>query len=119
MTPFVLLDELKKFVEAQTKDLLLPVRLERNSQGPKERAPEVFTMRLKKSADKTNKVPYVLLQFIKSEDRQEPGQRVECVSWVRIIAATYAVRAECFNADSACFVAGRYCGKAVCPLPAP
>lgn len=90
MTPFVLLDELKKFVEAQTKDLLLPVRLERNSQGPKERAPEVFVMRLKKSADKTNKVPYVLLQFIKSEDSQQPGQRIECVSWVRIIAATYA-----------------------------
>ena len=56
MTPFVLLDELKKFVEAETKDLLLPVRLERGSTGPKERAPEVFTMRLKKSADKTNKV---------------------------------------------------------------
>ena len=90
MTPFVLLDELKKFIEAETKDLLLPVRLERGSTGPKERAPEVFTMRLKKSADKTNKVPYVILQFIKSEDSQEPGQPVRCKSWVRIIAATYA-----------------------------
>lgn len=57
MTPFVLLDELKKFVEAETKDLLLPVRLERGSTGPKERAPEVFTMRLKKAQKKQAKFP--------------------------------------------------------------
>lgn len=90
MTPFVLLDELKKFIENKTKDLLSPVMLAHDSKGPKEREAQVFVMRLKSDADKINKVPYVLLQFIKSEDRQEPGKPVESRCWVRIIAATYA-----------------------------
>lgn len=90
MTPFILLEEMKKFVEKETKDLLLPVKLDRNSTGPKERAPLVFKMQLKKSEDKVNKVPYVLLQFIKSEDRHEAGKRVQSDCWVRIIAAAYA-----------------------------
>jgi len=90
MTPFVLLDELKTFIEKETKDLLSPVMLTHGSKGPKERAAQVFVMRLKTEADKTNKVPYVLLQFIKSEDKQEPGKAMECRCWVRIIAATYA-----------------------------
>lgn len=90
MTPFVLLDELKTFIEKETKDLLSPVMLTHGSKGPKERAAQVFVMRLKEEADKTNKVPYVLLQFIKSEDKQEPGKATECRCWVRIIAVTYA-----------------------------
>lgn len=90
MTPFVLLDELKKFIEKETKDLLSPVMLAHGSKGPKERAAQVFVMRLKSEKDKVNKVPYILLQFIKSEDRQEPGKAVECRCWVRMIAATYA-----------------------------
>lgn len=90
MTPFILLDELKKFVEAETHDLILPVRVDRNSKEPKERAPDVYIMRLKNKADKTQKIPYILLQLIKSEDSQPEGKELCCESWVRIIAATYA-----------------------------
>lgn len=89
MTPFVLLEELKKFIEAETKDLLLPVRMERDSTEPKERIPEVYVMRLKNKAENTKKIPYILLQFIKSEDSHPEGKTVCCESWVRIIAATY------------------------------
>lgn len=90
MTPFTLLDALKQFIESETKDLILPVRVDRNGTGPKERAPEVHLMRLPKKDDQTKKIPYVLLQFIKSEDDHQPGERVQSKCWVRIIAATYA-----------------------------
>ena len=90
MTPLQLLDALEAFVKQETKDILLPVRVDRKSGENKERAAEVYKMRLPNKTAQTERVPYLLLQYIKSTDTQEPGQEPESECTVRIVAATYS-----------------------------
>ena len=90
MTPLQLLDALEAFVKQETKDILLPVRVDRKSGENKERAAEVYKMRLPNKTAQTERVPYLLLQYIKSTDTQEPGQDPESECTVRIVAATYS-----------------------------
>lgn len=89
MTPAVLLDELKKFIEEATKDMLLPVNVKSGSGKPKERPPEIYLMRLPSKDAELQQIPYVLLQFLKNTDSQQAGEHPESVSMVRIVAATY------------------------------
>lgn len=89
MTPIDLLDALKGFVKEETKDLLLPVRVQRTSGERNLRVPNVYKMRLPSKNDETNQIPYVLLQFLKSTVKQEPGELPLCEAMVRIIGATY------------------------------
>ena len=90
MTPLELLDALEDFVKRETKDILLPVRVDRKSGDHKERPAEVYKMRLSTKSAKIERIPYLLLQYIKSTDTQEPGQRPESACMVRIVAATYS-----------------------------
>lgn len=94
MTPLELLDALKAFIEKETKDIILPVRVDRKSGKAKERAAEVHKMRLPDKDGETARIPYVLLQFIKNTDNQEEGQHPESVCMVRIVAATYSEDGE-------------------------
>lgn len=94
MTPLELLDALKAFIEEETKNLILPVRVDRKSGEHKERQPEVYKMRLPDKDAETKRIPYVLLQYIKSTDSQEPGELPESVCMVRIVAATYSEDGE-------------------------
>ena len=95
MTPLDLLDALEAFVKRETKDILLPVRVDRKSGEQKERAAEVYKMRLPNKTAETQQIPYLLLQYIKSTDTQEPGQQAECECMVRIVAATYSEDGIC------------------------
>ena len=70
MTPLDLLDVLEEFVRRETKDMLLPVRVDRRSGEPKERPAEIYKMRLPTKKAQTERVPYLLLQYIKSTDTQ-------------------------------------------------
>lgn len=90
MTPLDLLDELKAYIERTTKDMILPVRVDRKSGEHKERPAEVHINDLPDKEAETKRIPYVLLQFIKSTDSQEEGKRPKCVCMVRIVAATYS-----------------------------
>lgn len=90
MTPIFLLEELKKFIERETKDLLLPVRVSKESGKTRERAAEVHIMRLPTPDAETKRIPYVLLQFVKCTDDQREGQSPESMAMVRIVAATYS-----------------------------
>jgi hypothetical protein len=94
MTPLELLDALKAFIEQNTKDILLPVRVDRNSGEQKERPAEVHKMRLPDKNAQTQRIPYILLQFLKSTDSQEPSNHPESTCMVRIVAATYAEDGE-------------------------
>lgn len=94
MTPIALLDELQKFIEEKTQDMLLPVRVDKGSGKSNERAAEVHKMRLPNKDAETKLIPYILLQFIKGTDDQQPGQNAECKCNVRIVAATYSENAE-------------------------
>lgn len=90
MTPLVLLDALQAFIKETTKDILLPVRVDRKSGEQKERPAEVYKMRLPNKTAQTERVPYILLQYIKSTDKQDAGQPPESDCMVRIVVATYS-----------------------------
>lgn len=90
MTPVILLKRLKEFIEDQTKDLILSVKVKGGGDGPKERAPQVHVMRLPDKDAETALIPYILLQFIKGTDIQEAGERPESECNVRIVVATYS-----------------------------
>jgi hypothetical protein len=106
VTPIVLLTELKKFVEENTADIILSVRPVKNKTLPPrpkggatppdaaaevtQRAAEVHLMRLPDKDAETNRIPYILLQYITGKDTHEPGEREDSVSNVRIVIATYS-----------------------------
>lgn len=94
MTPLELLDALKTFIEQTTKDILLPVRIDRKSGEQKERAAEVHKMRLPDKDAQTQRIPYILLQFLKSTDSQESEEKPDSGCMVRIVAATYSEDGE-------------------------
>ena len=94
MTPLELLDALKAFIEENTKDILLPVRVDRKSGEAKERPAEVYKMRLPTKDAETKRIPYVLMQYIKSTDTQTAGEPPESSCMVRIVAATYSEDGE-------------------------
>lgn len=86
MTPVILLDNLEEFVKEKTKDIKLQVRVRRSEQE-KERGADVYKMRLPKKEDQTEKVPYILLQFLAGKDGQvQEGSTCQ----IRIVVATYA-----------------------------
>ena len=64
MTPVILLDRLAEFVEEVTKNIVLQVRVDRNSKENKERPPHVYKMQLPKKDDGIQKVPYLSLIHI-------------------------------------------------------
>lgn len=90
MTPNILLERLKEFVEANTRDLILEVRVKKGETGPKERAAEVYTMRLPDKDAETKQIPYILLQFIKGSDDQKEGEQPESECAVRFVFAAYS-----------------------------
>ena len=90
MTPLDLLDEMKVYVEREIKDLILPTRVDRRKGETPERPAEVHTMALPNKKAETERIPYVLLQFLTSKDEQEPGEQPESRCKIRIVAATYS-----------------------------
>ena len=85
MTPVILLQRFKEFIEDEIKDLLLEVR-----DSKKKRPAEVHLMHLPEIEGETKRIPYVVLQFIKNTDSQLEGEPTESSMMVRIIAATYS-----------------------------
>ena len=94
MTPLELLDALKAYIENETRDLLLPVRVDRKSGKNNERPAEVHKMAIPTKKAEVERIPYVLLQFLTSKDEQEPGEYPESSCKIRIVAATYSEDAE-------------------------
>lgn len=104
MTPIILLERLKEFIQANTEDIILPVRPVKNKTlptvpCPKEktaadaithRAAEVHKMRLPDKDAEENRIPYILLQLITGADTGEQGQQEDSEAKVRIIIATYS-----------------------------
>ncbi|GHU42206.1 hypothetical protein FACS1894111_05740 [Clostridia bacterium] len=110
MTPIILLERLKEFLQENTKDIILSVRPVKNKTLPqtprtrgnrtaeeeteaeqvRNRAAEVHLMRLPDKDAEENRIPYILLQLITGTDTQEPGQQEDSETKVRIIIATYS-----------------------------
>ncbi|MBE6012087.1 MAG: hypothetical protein E7234_05970 [Lachnospiraceae bacterium] len=90
MTPLILITGLKNFIEDVIKDILLPVRVDRNSGENKQRMAKVYEMHLPDEDSETSQIPYVIIQFLKSTDNQKQGDNTEGSCMIRIIAATYS-----------------------------
>lgn len=91
MTRVILLEQLKKFSEIKTKDMLLPVRQqEEDKTPPPPRAASVFLMRLPDFRSATKKAPYMLHQIITGGDTQPEGAREpDATAVVRTVFCAY------------------------------
>ena len=84
-----LLDALKEFTKTATKELILPVRVQKNNPEAMPRAAEVYKMRLPDSKSSKDKAPYILHQVITGKDVQPTGQPVDCRTTIRSIFVVY------------------------------
>lgn len=83
MTRNDLLFSLKEFTEDVVKDLMLPVRMQKDdAEQPPDRQPEVHLMRLPDPKSVTKKAPYILHEIVETHDKQAQGRLT--VSTVRI-----------------------------------
>lgn len=90
MTRTELLEHLKDFTLAVTKDIILPVAQQKEDKTPPlPRAPEVYKMRLPDSNAAKKKAPYIIHQVLNGKDIQEPGTFPIGDTVVRTIFAVY------------------------------
>lgn len=89
MTKNVLLEELKSFTENVTKDMLLPVRMQKGDVERSERTVDVYKMRLPDSNAAQKKAPYIIHQVITGEDEQGEGALPSGKTIVRSVFCVY------------------------------
>lgn len=94
MTPVILLDDLKKFIEENTADILLEVKVRTGQAAEKERPVKVYKMGLPEKDDTTQQIPYILLKVLTGEDEEEDRQPKSSEVRVRMIIATYSQDGE-------------------------
>lgn len=95
MDRVTLLDQLKAFTEETIKDLILPVRQQKEDKAPPEpRAAQVYRMRLPDGTAAFKKAPYIIHQIITGSDQQPGGQRLESKAQVRSIFCVYSENEE-------------------------
>lgn len=90
MTPIILLDDLQKFIEENTADILLEVKVRTGPATEKERVAKVYKMGLPEKDDNTQQVPYILLKVLTGADEKEDQQPKSSEVRVRMIIATYS-----------------------------
>lgn len=91
MTPIILLECLKEFVQEATKNMKLQSRVQGNSPDEqKEKNAEVFLMRLPDKNARQNRVPYILLQLLTGKDDQQERNPAESTVQVRVVVCTYS-----------------------------
>lgn len=89
MTKVILLEELKKFSQNATRDLLLPVCMKEGDEVEKYRAPDVYLTRLPDSKSAKKKAPYILHQSLTGKDILLPQKQQESTAYVRTIFCVY------------------------------
>ena len=94
MTPIILLDDLQKFIEENTKDILLEVKVRTGPATEKERAAKVYKMGLPEKDDTTQQIPYILLKVLTGEDGKEDLQPKSSKVRVRMLVAVYSQDGE-------------------------
>jgi hypothetical protein len=90
MTPVFLLENLQRFIEEKTADIILPVRTRTGRNEVKERPAAVYKMGLPEADDAQQKVPYILVKFLTGTDDKAAGEPEEDNCKVRIIFAVYS-----------------------------
>ena len=87
MDRVMLLEELKAVTEDAVKDLIMPVKIQSESEEQQYRAAEVYLMRLPDGSAAKKKAPYIIHQAITSKDTQPSGELEAGVAVVRSIFA--------------------------------
>jgi len=99
MTPVILLEQLKSFIQENTADIMLSVRSVKNKTLPEyeggeyditKRAAEVHLIRLPGKDAEMQRIPYIVLQYLNGKDAHEPGDRPDSTAYIRIIVATFS-----------------------------
>lgn len=94
MTPIILLDDLQNFIEENTADILLEVKVRTGETTEKERAANVYKMGLPEKDDNTQQIPYILLKVLTGEDGKEDLQPKSSKVRVRMLIAAYSQDGE-------------------------
>lgn len=94
MTPIILLDDLQKFIEENTADILLEVKVRTGVATEKERAAKVYKLGLPEKDDNTQQIPYILLKVLTGEDGKEDRQPKASKVRVRMLIVTYSQDGE-------------------------
>lgn len=90
MTNITLLERLNEFMEEETKDLLLPVAMQKeDTEQPKPRAVEVHSTRLPDGRAYKKKAPYIINQVITSKNGVTPNGRPCTLTEVRSVFCIY------------------------------
>jgi hypothetical protein len=90
MTRISLLECLRDETNEALKDLLLPVKPQKENPRPAPRCPEVHLMRLPDSKSCESKAPYVIHQLITAKDIGRDGEDPESASVIRSVCSVYA-----------------------------
>lgn len=91
MTKTKLLEALRDMTQDVTRDLLLPVRQQKDdAEKPPDRVASVYIARIPDMQQSAKKAPYVLHQIVNSKHRQEPGEQVASKVTVRSIFCVYS-----------------------------
>ena len=90
MTPVILMKKLAEFIQEKTEDMRLQVRTKNGGEEGKERAAEVHLMRLPKKEDQTQRIPYILIQFLSGKDDKQEREPEESTCRIRIVVGTYS-----------------------------
>jgi len=90
MTKIYLLETLKTFTEEITKDLIMPVKMQKDdTEQPPPRAADIYKMRLTKSSASQKAAPYIIHSVITGRDSQNPGQQPDAKTVIRSIFCVY------------------------------
>lgn len=92
MTKIILLERLKDETQQAVKDLLMPVKPQKEDGGQAifDRPAEVYLTRLPDSRAAKKKAPYILHQIITGRDAQAPGEHADSSATVRSIFCVYS-----------------------------
>ena len=90
MDRVMLLYALRDFTREATKDLILPTRVQSQTETPQPRAPDVYLMRLPDSKQATKKAPYILHQVLTGYDKQPERTKTISTCQVRSIFCAYS-----------------------------
>ena len=90
MTKVDLLEALVERTEAITKDLLLPVRVQREDEQPIERTPAVYKQMMPDMSQPAKKAPYIIHKIVNSKHIQNRGDKLPySITLVRSIFCVY------------------------------
>lgn len=89
MNKVILLDVFKTFTENVTKDIIMPVKRQKEDSEDEFRAADVYKMRLPDSKSAQKKAPYILHQIITGKDVQPSGNNVSSSTIIRSIFCVY------------------------------